>query len=245
MIKRLLLIFSLLMAAFAGKGIYAEQETKPTHGIGLLETGSFHGEEVSAHTGEEWLGLYISGNHSMLVKSRLQVETVHDDIGDAPDEQTGKTVSVDLPFEPVFLVKRARMLREGPVFTVFAEKPDYAKTLEKVSPLKLEMATTSYELKVISSQDGEQCSEHEFPRNAQLVLTNGNSKQVLYSLEDCGNDPSWYLLWAGDIDLDGKLDLYVSVSYHYNVSQRKLFLSSQATKGQLVKEVAGFETYGC
>ena len=37
---------------------------------------------------------------------------------------------------------------------------------------------------------------------------------------------------------DGKLDLYVQVGYHYNSTQRKLFLSSQAKKGKLVREVA-------
>ena len=73
----------------------------------------------------------------------------------------------------------------------------------------------------------------------------GESGQVLYSLQDCGNDPSWRLLWAGDLDRDGKLDLYVSVTQHYNVSERKLFLSSQADEGQLVKEVADFVTSGC
>jgi hypothetical protein len=47
------------------------------------------------------------------------------------------------------------------------------------------------------------------------------------------------------MDGDNKLDLYVQVSYHYNVSQRKLFLSSQAKRGGLVREVAELMTVGC
>jgi hypothetical protein len=242
-----LLLFTsiLFMAVLAGAVTRENQERKPTAQVGLLETGSFHGEEVSALTGEKWLGLYISDNHSILLNSRLRVETVHDDIGDSPEEKTGKEVSVELPLQPIFLVRRATMLREGPVNTVFAEKPDYEKTLEKVSPLSLKLAQTSYALKVVGADDGAQCSEHAFPKGAQLVLASGDSTQVLYSLEDCGNEPYWYLLWAGDLDSDGKLDLYVRVSYHYNVAQRKLFLSSQAAEGQLVKEVAEFVTSGC
>lgn len=244
-INSLLLMSILLSVAFAGAATSANQDPKPALSVGLLETGSFHGEEVSARTGEKWLGLYIVDNHSILIKARLRVETVHDDIGDGPEEKTGKDVSVDSPLEPIFLVKRAPRLSEGPVNTIFVEKPDYEKTLEKVSPLDLKLDHTSYVLKVVGSEDGAQCSEHAFPRKPQLVLTSGESTQVLYSLEDCGNEPYWYLLWAGDLDRDGKLDLYVSVSYHYNISQKKLFLSSQAAKGELVKEVAEFVTGGC
>jgi hypothetical protein len=39
--------------------------------------------------------------------------------------------------------------------------------------------------------------------------------------------------------------LYVDVSWHYNVSETRLFLSSQAKPGQFVKEVAKFVTTGC
>lgn len=241
----LIFVSIIFTVALANAGTDANQDPKPAQNVGLLETGDFHGEEVSARTGEKWLGLYISDNHSILINSRLRVETIHDDIGDAPEESTGKKVSVDSPLEPLFLVKRAPLLSEGPVNTVFVEKPDYEKALEKVSPLTLKLDQTSYVLKVVGSEDGAKCSEHAFPKNPKLVLALGESTQVLYSLEDCGNEPYWYLLWAGDLDRDGKLDLYVSVTYHYNVSQKKLFLSSHAAKGELVKEVAEFVTSGC
>lgn len=244
-INSLLFLSILLLVAFAGAATSANQDHKAPHTVGLLETGNFHSEEVSARTGEKWLGLYILDNHSILINSRLRVETVHDDIGDGPEEKTGKEVSVDSPLEPIFLVKRAPMLSEGPVNTIFVEKTDYEKTLEKVSPLNLKLAQTSYVLKVVGSEDGARCSEDAFPTNAQLVLASSEATQVLYSLEGCGNEPYWYLLWAGDLDRDGKLDLYVSVTYHYNISQKKLFLSSRAAKGELVKEVAEFVTGGC
>ncbi len=243
--KTILCLATLLALVFAGVITNANQESKPAHAVALLETGAFHGEEVSARTGEKWLGLYISEGHSLLVTTRIRVETVHDEIGDAPDEQTGKSVGVDLPLEPLFLVKGAKMLSEGPVNTVFIRNTDSEESLEKISPLQLTLAQTAYELKVVGAADGARCSEHSFLNDAQLVLASGDSSQVLYSLEGCGNDPYWYLMWAGDLDRDGKLDLYVSVTHHYNVSQKKLFLSSKAKKGDLVKEIAEFETYGC
>lgn len=239
---------SLILVSLALVSATDSAGKKQTHvtPVELLETGEFHGDEVTARTGERWLGLHVTDQGSLLLRYRITVEPVYDSIvDDGTEQKTGKKVSVDLPLEPLFLVKKANMLSDGRVTTVFEEDANYQKTLEKVSPLSLKLAEISYVLKVVGSKDGAKCAEHAFPRKAKLTLVSGEAEQVLYSLEECGNEPYWYLLWAGDIDLDGKLDLYVSVSQHYNVSERKLFLSSSATEGQLVKEVAEFVTSGC
>lgn len=211
----------------------------------LLEVGEFHGDEVKAQTGEKWLGLHISDGESMLLNYQLTVEAVHDQIVDEPDQpeqKTGKKVSVDLPLKPIFLLD-ADWISAGPVQTVF--KGNYEKNLAGGSPITLNLADASYELKVISTEEGDKCSNAALPKNAMLVLASGGYTQVLYSLEECGNDPGWFLLWAGDLDGDGHLDLYLSVNQHYNVSEKKLFLSSAAGKKRLVEEVAEFITSGC
>lgn len=208
----------------------------------VLELGEFHGEEVEAQTGEKWLGLHISDNESMLLNYQLTIETVNDPIVDEDHQKTGKKVGVDLPLEPIFLVDAESILSAGPVQTVF--KGDYDKTLKREFPVTLKLVDASYELKVIG-EDSEKCGSDGLPQSARLVLTSGESTQVLYSLEKCGNDAGWFLLWAGDLDRDGKLDLYLSVNQHYNVNERKLFLSSQAGKGRMVAEVAEFVTSGC
>lgn len=232
----------LILLIFANQASDARQKPKHASRVELLETGDFHGDEVRARTGERWLGLHVSDHGSLLLPYHLRVEAVHDGIVDDDEEQkTGKAVSVDLPLEPSFLVKGSMVLKEGPVTTVL----EGAKTLEKASTLSLGLAEHSYVLKIVGDEDKEKCSQQSLPRNAKLVLTSGDSAQVLYSLKECGNDAGWALLWAGDIDRDGKLDLYVSVNQHYNVSERKLFLSSSAEEGQLVKEVADFVTSGC
>ena len=206
----------------------------------LLEVGEFHGEEVTAETGEPWLGLHISDQGSMLLDYTITVAEVHDPISDEGNQKTGKKVSVDLPLEPIFLVNSDWLLKSGPVKTVF-EGNDEA--LQSTSSVKLRLGS-DYELKVIGDH-AEQCGSNALPKNAQLVLKNGETTQVLYTLQECGNDPSWSLVWAGDLDKDGKLDLYVNVTQHYNASEKKLFLSSQADEGQLVAEVAEFVTTGC
>lgn len=208
----------------------------------LLEVGEFHAEEVDAETGEQWLGLHISENRSMLLNYELTVERVHDVVIDEVDQKTGKKVSVDLPLHPTFLVNSDWILNAGPVETVFADNPE---GLERIAPVTLNLAGNAYQLKIAGPEDGEKCWPDGLPKNAKLVLTNGSSTQVLYTLEECGSDPAWSLVWAGDLDRDGKLDLYVSVTQHYNSAQKKLFLSSQADEGQLVQEVAEFAISGC
>ena len=211
----------------------------------ILEVGEFHGDEVKAQTGEKWLGLHISGGESMLLNYQLSVEAVHDQIvdePDQPDQKTGKKVSVDLPLEPIFLVD-ADWIRPGPVQTLF--KGNYEKSLERGSTITLNLVDASYELKVISTEEGDKCPNAALPKNAMLVLASEGYTQVLYTLDECGNDPGWFLIWAGDLDGDGKLDLYLSVNQHYNVAEKKLFLSSQAGKKRLVEEVAEFVTSGC
>ena len=52
-------------------------------------------------------------------------------------------------------------------------------------------------------------------------------------------------MWAGDLDGDGKLDLLLNLSTHYNLDSHRLFLSSMAKKGQLVGEAAVFDAVGC
>jgi len=240
-----LLTLTVVCLVFVCAATGAIQKPTTARGVSLVEIGEFHGDEVIARTGEKWLGLHISDHDSTLLNYRLTVQSVHDTVvDDGTDQETGKRVSIDLPLQPIFLLKGAMMLSDGPVTTVF-KGGNSEITLKTESPINLELAESSYELKVAGSEDTAKCPDGALPRNARLVLVSGESKQVLYSLEECGSDPSWYLIWAGDLDRDGKLDLYLNVSQHYNISEKKLFLSSQAGKGQLVKQVAEFLTSGC
>jgi hypothetical protein len=210
-----------------------------TSEIQLLETGEFHGDEVVAQTGEQWLGLFPNQSGFELLTSVITVEAVYDPIVDGDDSSllTGKKVSVNHHDDPVFLLKGADMLQPGSAVTILSEKKYFHNGVKA----NLQIERNEYQLEVVSD-DPEPVGY--LKDNSKLLLTFGRFKQVLFSL-DTQNDASWTLLWAGDIDRDGKLDLYMDLSDHYNVSQRRLFLSSQAKAGELVKEVAAFVTVGC
>jgi len=213
----------------------------------VIETGQFHGYEIHARTGERWLGLFVTGRWSVLRYSTIKVTKVFDDITDYGTRQkTGKRVGVNSPRQPLLLASHATVLTPGPVRTAFKMKEgDYSQGLDQF-PLTLRLGHRSYVLKVVApDQKAQPCPDINFPKDARLVLISGRSQQVLYILDVCGNDPNWYLVWAGDLDRDGKLDLYVNVTQHYDLSERKLFLSSPARRGKLVREVGSFDTGGC
>jgi hypothetical protein len=58
-------------------------------------------------------------------------------------------------------------------------------------------------------------------------------------------DIEQYVMFAGDLDHDGKLDLLANVSGHWNEWRPALFLSSAAKEGELVGRVAELVATGC
>jgi hypothetical protein len=139
-------------------------------------------------------------------------------------------------------VKGAGTLRPGPISTVFAGR----MALTNATSPHLTLGAASYGFSVVTKDTEYSFSIHH--NDAKLILNrNSENEQVLYDLGGTGQEVEsyWELLWAGDMDGDNKLDLYVQVGWHYNSTHRKLFLSSYARKGKLVREVAEFSTSGC
>jgi hypothetical protein len=235
-----LLLALVLVCLLAAGG--ANGQKKPPRVAKLIEAGEFHGDEVGARSGEQWLGLYLLEGRSYLVPSTVTVEAVHDPVADqGPEERTGKRVSVDQPSAPVFLLRGLGELRPGEVATAF-EGP---LELGNSSKVELKLSGDSYALRVEAKEAGP--GGYVSRDDARLIFEREGVSQTLYALGGEGRETeaNWSLLWAGDLDGDDRLDLYVQVSHHYNISQRKLFLSSRAGKGRLVREVAEFHTSGC
>jgi hypothetical protein len=213
--------------------------------VQLLETGEgFHGKEIKARSGEKWLGLYITKRSSDLLESTINVGRAIDVIVDEePGQMTGKSVSVNRSTTPVFLVRGAHRLKPRKVTSIFWVTGEIPYSLAGHPIVKMRLGTLDYELKVIGERSS--AVEGVLPSKPRLLLTQGRTTQIIRQLKYDDTDFQRELIWAGDLDGDGKLDLYANLSSHYNRSQRKLFLSSQAKPGQLVAEVAEFATTGC
>lgn len=203
--------------------------------IQILYPGQFHEGETSAKNGQQWMALIDEGQSSSLRNVTIHIERVTD-IGDQPGKKSGKEVSIATPTKQasVIVLLRGMPLREGTVPTArYSGEGDAGKPLH----ITLPNGTTTYKLAI--SCDGRHCL---------LTLSENSISQQLFVFND---DPyardfkGLRVIWAGDLDRDGKLDLLVDVSNHDNASDTALYLSSKARSGELVGLAAMLQTVGC
>ncbi|MDH3495007.1 MAG: hypothetical protein OEM82_15760 [Acidobacteriota bacterium] len=203
----------------------------------VIETGSFHGEEVDVKDGELWLGLYKRADSYMLMPSYLTIVSVYDAVIDAEGQKSGKSISVPGLGEPLFLVKGGGFEQARPVMTIESITGEFEPGVEKA----FELGGRQYSLRIESDEKG----DNDFVQDrSKLIFSDGKTKQILYEVGEC-SFCHWRVEWAGDLDSDGRPDLYLFLTDHYNVSNQKLFLSSGAGSGKLLAEVAEFTTTGC
>ena len=208
--------------------------------IEIMETGAFHGEEVSVKTGEIWLGLFKQNENYSLLPVVITVENVHDPIIDNDEsEKTGKEVTVLGRENAVFLIRGRGFSQSRVVKTVFQGEKSIENDFDEI----FDFEGGKYNLKVESERKNAE-NPKLLNETSKLVLTEGKTSQILYSVDIC-DDCGWQIKWAGDLDGDGKLDFYLQLNNHYNGANMKLFLSSAAENGKLVKEVAEFRYVGC
>ncbi len=209
--------------------------------IQLLQVGVFHGDEVSAESGEVWLGLYLTPDGYTLIPSRIAVETVYDPFVDNAGEKTGKMVSVEGQIRPLFLIKGLEAPQTGSIKTLSAEGTILGPG--KSLNLRLDVRNESH----LTAYGEGDVGPNGFTslENYSLELSKGHISQELFAYSSTnGAIPT--LLWAGDLDGDNLLDLVINATPHYTVSSAPmLFLSSMAKDGNLVQKVAIFIAAGC
>ena len=209
--------------------------------IQLLQVGAFHGDEVSAESGEVWLGLYSTPDGYALIPSRITVATVYDPFVDNAGEKTGKVVSVEGQTLPLFLIKGLNTPERESIKTLSVEQTILSPG--KSLNFRLDDKTESY----LTAYGEGDVGPNGFTslENYSLELSQGQLSQELLAYSSTnGAIPT--LLWAGDLDGDGQLDLVINATPHYAIaSAPMLFLSSMAKGGNLVQKVAIFIATGC
>ena len=233
----------------------------------LLELGEgFHGDEIPAKNGDEWLGLFKQNEKYVLKPVKLDIKLVHDPIFDDDENiRTGKSVHIRGSNRPLFMLNGIKAVRPGKALTFYRgptdhdldilldrdiEAPNVFTTLDKDYSGSFSAAENrKYELRVIKAKN------RDGQRILALSLESSDVRQILHTVrtwdEDLtSNAPEWSgtlgtLYWAGDIDRDGKPDLYMELSAHENLVWKALFLSSTAEAGKHVKLAAEFLITGC
>ena len=228
----------------------AEIDTTVLGGYGVFtDLGVYHGDEAPARDGETWQAVVPADAGAALRPVRLRVEVARDEVLDPDDGPfTGRRVTtpasvvhetgwIDDP-ATLFVRRDAGPLPAGPVPVAMASDTTYFRA-SRSYPLALGDATYTLTVAADSNATGAYVRQWRIG----LVAPDGTA-QPLATVEN-RDDAHPRLVWAGDLDADGRLDLVLDEAWHYNVSVTTLYLSSEAAPGRLVRRVARHETTGC
>lgn len=212
--------------------------------IKLLETGEFDDSTSQPKNGERWLGLFEENGKYFVRATTLRVTR-------------GELPRTDVPGtnKPIFLVKNAPMIREGRVTSIFrgfdnaisnelenrgiTVNDTESNFLRKDFQRNFKLANASYTLKVSEARakDGQTI--------LAFLLYDGSTRQVLHTDSEEIDGDAGSVQWIGDIDHDGRPDIYCFLRDGDEAGRSVLFISSKAGKGKLIQLVAEYVPPGC
>lgn len=205
----------------------------------IIEVTVYHDSELNTKSGLTWMGLFpTKAGQFELRPTKVKVSRVRDEINDeAADQKTGKKVTASDKVQPLFLMNGVSALKAGKVST--------SKTYQKERPdvgfkTKLNLGSKESTLTVSGTK-----KDSEYRKDYKIILETGGVKQTVYERKEVSDSSFPSLLWAGDLDGDGKLDLILDTTDNYNVRDVTLFLSTKAKPGKLVEKVVSHESTGC
>ena len=214
----------------------------PTVSFALMTLGAHHGDEVPADLdGQTWLAAVQRGDAWHLEAGRVQVTAVADPVLDQnKDDRSGRLVAVpDLGGVASFLV-RGEGLVPGPLAMADAAPRPLFPGDQQV----LTLGDDEVSLQAFGVANPNRWGVTVIERY-HLVASGSRGQVDLFAaapLDKEGQVPR--VVFAADLDRDGRMDLVVETSDHYNVHQLALFLSSAAGAGAPLAPVATHRAVG-
>ncbi len=225
----------------------------------ILLPGEWHGQTITAQPGDDWWGIFPEGDGVTLQRAPVTITSVHDPMMDREGETTGKKVTIGQESTPLLLIHGLKEPAEGPILSATLEPPDWPS--EQSTRLRqnaflfpgqthrLTLPTDKIRLTAVGTAHEDPEFHYVYLDNYQIKMYRGEEKetisQALTTIPRMGDLGEPYLIWAGDIDRDGKIDLIYDLTDHYIKTHLALFLSSAAKEGELVGLVAEWKRFAC
>lgn len=205
---------------------------------------SYSRTELNLRSGEKWLGLDTTRGKVRLAETKVTRSPRRGYLG--PGDEPYDWLKYERKGELMFLVKGIAGLAPDEVTTLFLKEPTGdGVQMEQGFRRVFNLGAREYVLRVTT---GEQKDGGKV--NALILESQGKSQVVTLNLYYKDNYTLYNsigeLLWVGDMDGDGKLDLYFSeYGYEKGGFGSNLYLSSQASEHEHVRYVASFTYGGC
>ena len=204
----------------------------------ILPTSYSLGDLDPTIKSKTWVGLFSNDNDNSVTcyKTKLKMKPIHNPMFD--DE--GEISAVEIYCEgyannPMLLVAGIK-IPEG------MQIDSYKELKNRLLPGE-SMLLGDNTIKALGTMD-----EHGRISDYKLLIAgvkNGTGIEQIFLEQDYFDDSMIRFIWAGDIDRDGFLDLFLDISPKYSFSNPALFLSSKAGDNELLKLVAETILSGC
>jgi hypothetical protein len=206
--------------------------------IQLAFAGQAYDASLAPRSGMDWYAITHTTTGFSLVKASLEARPEYD--GCAESEVQRIATDVD---KSVFMVRGLPALTEGPLDTVFSGYFPISMSgginLALGSGVGFGLSARGKLVK--TDVDGSSTRIEDY----EVRWHQDRRTQSLYKLAGAIDDGLWFkLIWAGDLDRDGKPDVLLDVSPELG-SHYMLFLSSLATGEKLVGWAADFHVSVC
>ncbi len=213
----------------------------------ILTTGTFHSDEVWKNADKEnWVGLFQSERSFYLAETRIKTIKVYDPIADENEnDKTGWNVSTINRDRAIILIEALDFLNPHQVLQAALSK----KQIFPGDTLRINYLGITYILFATGEKKKVQTEPEWFDVwNYKLYITatiKGKLHKSLLVAKPNFDDQMITLIFAGDIDGDGFLDLIINTSRHYNVSSPTIYFSKPAKNGEVVNPMGVHTSVGC
>lgn len=223
------------------------QEDQTVFPINILTTGTFHSDEVWENAGNmKWIGLFNGPTGYYLKETKLKINHVYDPVLDEDESvQTGWEISTFEKDTTVILIQALPYLKNRKIRSIPITK-NCIYPGERVSfsymGIDYSLSATGTKKKESEESDWYVVSDYKLYLTAKI---NGKRCKTLLTSQKMFDEAMVYLIFAGDLDGDGIVDILLDNSNHYNATAPTLYLSKPAEKGQVVKSVGSHTSVGC